>query len=105
MQQPVFSGEGKKVTRYILLLSELVRLKPAAVEILLNHRPRDRYYFTRSEAEILRNHDYASVHPLRHGGLFAMCTLSNESKVNRPEKSARGLWPAAGDIRRLLGGF
>ena len=104
-QQPVFTRERTMIAKYVLFLAELIRLKPSASEILLNYRPRTRAYFARSSAEILSESPYASVHQLRHGGLFAMGTLQDSSKftVIRRVLGDCGLPPE--DIRRLLGGF
>lgn len=105
MHQSRFSRESKMVEKYVLFLSELVRIDPASTGILLKYRPRDRYYFSRSESEITRSSEYASVRPLRHGGLFAMCTLSNESKFTVLRKVLGDCGLTHDEIRRLLGKF
>ena len=105
LQQPNFRREQSSITKYVLFLSELVRLKPDAVGILLDYRPRTRSYFAPSREELVRELPYASVHALRHGGLFAMSTLSDASKFTVLRKVLADCDLPPGDIRRLLGGF
>lgn len=105
MQQPDFVRERKMVQRYVKFLSELVRLKPETADILLNFRPRHRPYFARSEAELLKDQPYASALRMSHGGLVAMGTLSNESKLSVLRKILGEIRLPSSDIRRLLGGL
>lgn len=105
VQSPEFSRESKMVVKYVKFLTELANKHPAAGDILLRYRPRNRIYFARAKSEIIQKHDYASVHSMGKVGLFAMCTLSNESKfsVLRSVLGDCGLGPD--EIRRLLGKF
>lgn len=87
---------------YVKLLSELVSIKPNAADILLGYRPRSRIYFARSEAEIQKDHPYASIKRLRYGGLYAMCTLSNESKLTVLKALLGKCGLSSTDIHRIL---
>ncbi len=102
MKQPDYLRERKMVRKYVMLLSEFVKIAPKGEEILLSYRPRHRSYFARTEDEITGDTLYASVHRLGHGGLYAMCTLSNESKTTILRKifGDSGIPPQ--DIRALL---
>ena len=105
MQAPDFASESKMVEKYRLFLTELLKQMPDAEAVLLRYRPRSRQYFAKSEAEILGNHPYASVHRLGTTGIYAMCTLSNESKLHVLRDILGNLGLPPGDINRLLGGF
>lgn len=105
MQEWDFIRERKMVRRYVLLLSELLKRKPAAEEGLLRYQPRSRIYFSRSESDILALHPYASVHRLGMSGLHAMCTLSNESKLHVLRDVLRVNGVSQADINRLLRAF
>lgn len=105
MQESDFTRERKMVVRYALFLTELLKRRPSAELVLLKYHPRSRLYFSRSESEILDAHPYASVHRLGATGLYAMCTLSNESKLHVLRDVLREIGLSGVEINRLLRSF
>ncbi len=105
IHQPDFSRAKTMVEKYALFLSELLKLSPNAAKKLLAYRPRSRCHFAYSQDEIMRDHPYASVRRLGAGGLYAMCTLSNDSKLNVLRNILHEERFSPGEINRLLGEF
>ena len=104
-QRPEFVGARTMIDKYVMLLSELVRIKPEAESILLAYRPRGGTYFAKSHSEILRDRPYASIKKLPTSGIYVMCTLSNDSKLNVLRKVLGDSGLRSTDIRRLLDAF
>jgi hypothetical protein len=102
MEQADYVRQRKMVRKYVMFLSEFVKLSPEGEAHLLAYRPRHRAYFARTEDEIMRDQPYASVYRLANNGLYAMCTLSNESKITvlRKVLGDNGVPPQ--DVRVLL---
>lgn len=105
MRQPDFVMETKMVRKYVMFLGEIAKILPDGEGVLLNYKPRHRIYFARTKDEIVKRHPYASVYRLTSDGLYAMCTLSNESKITvlRQILAKSGIQPQ--ERRALLGGF
>ncbi len=72
--------ERKAVHHYLWILEVILKNRPDIRQYLLS-LPYQRLHFSTSRESILRNAEYASVFPIGRTGIYAMCTLSNQSKA------------------------
>ncbi|HEX4084353.1 MAG TPA: hypothetical protein VHY22_05545 [Chthoniobacteraceae bacterium] len=92
---------SKGVTRYLQNLEVMLRNTPGIRQYLLNF-PYERMHFADSEQAILDKHPYASVYRVGTTSVYAMCTLSRQSKIQVLSEILKQCSLSAGQVARIV---
>lgn len=80
LSEPMFSRSTTAVSRMLRILQEAHRQRPSEFHKVLNIRGRNRIYFAKSEADILRSGDSTQPHAIDGTGYWVMTNSPTQMK-------------------------